>query len=121
MSQQKIAKHNCRNCGACCGPLLLTKAESKQIKRFVDRKMDKPTKLRLREQLKTKDELTCQFRDLEKKNCAIYEVRPQICTLFGIIKPPENVKGCIYGNTHNLDMKEFIDFTEKRHFIERYI
>jgi Fe-S-cluster containining protein len=83
--------------------------------------MDKPTKLRLREQLKRKDGLFCQFRDIEKRNCVIYEVRPLICQIFGIVKPPLNVKGCIYGNTHNLEIKEFVDFKEQRHLIEQYI
>jgi Fe-S-cluster containining protein len=117
----QIPKHKCRNCGACCGPLLITNREAKNIKRFVDRKMDKETKIRLRQQLKIKNEINCQFRDIEKKKCSIYKIRPLICRVFGTVRPPRNVKGCAYGNSHNLDIKDFIDFGEKRFFIEKYI
>lgn len=112
----KIPAHiNCNNCGDCCGPIMVTRDEKAKIKNFVD-KMDKEVKARLKEQLKTKDRLTCQFRDIEKKNCAIYPIRPIICRIFGVAKGMY----CSNGNTASIEFRDMI-MKRKAEFIPNFL
>lgn len=41
-----------------------------------------------RERLKNqkRDRLTCPLRDIEKKRCSVYSVRPKICELYGYVE-----------------------------------
>lgn len=94
----KIPEHtNCRNCGLCCGPLIVTKKEIKSISIYIKNNLSRKFILKIKKQ--KKDNMTCQFRDIKEKNCIIYPARPEICKLFGIIKRLE----CPFGNSANLD------------------
>ena len=108
-NRKKIPVHTrCKNCGKCCGPILVTKNELKEIKNYVMR-MNSEYRRELKEQIKTKDPLACQFRDEKNKRCAIYPVRPVICRLMGVtygMKCPE-------GNTCEIDGRECLDFNEE--------
>lgn len=75
----------CISCGNCCTALLpVTKKELKIIKRYAKRKHIKPVNHE-----NVNFDLTCPFRDDEKKVCMIYEVRPFICRTF-ICNKPQN-------------------------------
>ena len=78
---------NCISCGNCCTALLpMTKAELKTIERFVKRKH-----LQLKKHPRVNFDLTCPFRDNEKRICMIYEIRPQICRDFKCDKPQKKI------------------------------
>lgn len=78
---------NCISCGNCCTALLpMTKAELKTIERFVKRKH-----LQLEKHPRVNFDLTCPFRDNEKRICMIYEIRPQICRDFKCDKPQKKI------------------------------
>lgn len=70
---------NCSRCGDCCTPFLpTTKNEIKTIREYLKRHPN------IMEQVEnTPQQITmCCFYDREKKECMIYEVRPQICRSF---------------------------------------
>lgn len=70
---------SCSNCGSCCtGILPLTQGEIKRIKRYVSVKKIKEQ----RHNALIGYDATCPFRDEEKRECLIYEVRPEICRRF---------------------------------------
>lgn len=89
-----IPKHNCQNCGSCCGPVPITVQEQKTIQAYVDK--NKPS---INKQY---DFLDCKFR--VNHACSIYSVRPIVCRLFGVTKG----LACPYGNTHEIDGAPFI-------------
>lgn len=70
----------CSNCGECCGPVNLNELELSRIKKALSR-MPKAKIERLKNQ--KRDAMTCIFRDMEKDECSIYNVRPEICKMFG--------------------------------------
>lgn len=110
-----IPKHNCRNCGDCCGPLMVTKKELSEIKKHVDRNISKKEKNRLKKQ--KRDPLTCQFRDLENKNCAIYPARPEVCKLFGVV----DRLPCPYGNSASIPDTMIATTLDEEHFFLKEI
>ena len=95
-----IPKHNCRNCGECCGLIPATPYELTQIKEYLHKHEDIRAKA-----VKQSGEATCPFRDRENKRCLIYPVRPVICGLFGVAKQLR----CPYGNSGEIDADRFID------------
>jgi Fe-S-cluster containining protein len=73
----------CINCGNCCTALLpITKEELKTIQRFVKRKH-----LQIEKHTVADVDLTCPFRNEEKRICMIYNIGPQICRDFKCDKP----------------------------------
>lgn len=77
----------CISCGNCCTALLpMTKTELKTIQRFAKRKH-----LQIEKHSGADFDLTCPFRDNEKKICMVYEVRPQICRDFKCDKPQKKI------------------------------
>jgi hypothetical protein len=90
-----ITEHKCQNCGRCCGPLMVTHSEIKDIKEFYAT-LDSRTKNRIRNQ--KMGPITCQFRDVKNKSCVIYPVRPEVCRLFGLSKKLQ----CPFGNSADL-------------------
>ena len=79
----------CVSCGNCCTAILpVTKEEIKAIKRYVKRKHIKPVV----HPGKADIDLTCPFRNDEKKICNIYEVRPTICRDFKCDKPQKMIE-----------------------------
>lgn len=71
---------NCTNCGDCCGPVPVTGQELKRIREKI-KKMPLATMYRLKSQ--NKSPFDCILRDAEKNECSIYDVRPDICRMFG--------------------------------------
>lgn len=74
-----MSKENfvCKNCGECCGPVLITREERNAIRIFLLKHPE------IAEYAKSKEfSLHCVFRDNEKKRCLIYDVRPSICKLY---------------------------------------
>lgn len=98
-----IPEHkNCKNCGECCGLIPATMAEVFEIKKF----LKENKKLRGKIRNKKTALLDCPFRNEEEKKCDIYEVRPMICRLFGVIK--SDFMKCPHGNTHEIDGNKFL-------------
>ena len=64
----------------CCGPVPISKNRASRIQSFVDEMPDHHRDRLYRQKRKILD---CGFLDLETGVCAIYEMRPQICRLFG--------------------------------------
>lgn len=77
----------CTCCGECCTALLpMTKGELKTIQRYVKRKH-----IRIEKHDGCGLDLTCPFRDNERKICTVYEVRPTICRDFKCNKPQKKI------------------------------
>ena len=78
----------CTSCGNCCTALLpMTKEELKTIQRFVKRKH-----LQIEKHEGADFDLTCPFRNEEKKICMIYPIRPHICRDFKCDKPQKKIE-----------------------------
>ncbi|NLT15400.1 MAG: YkgJ family cysteine cluster protein [Clostridiales bacterium] len=90
---------NCQNCGACCGVILCSKAELREIRKYVKAT---PGLAKIANS-HNKNPLTCQFRDNDDKKCLIYPVRPLICRLFGVTRGMT----CAHGNTMEIDGAPF--------------
>lgn len=77
----------CISCGNCCTALLpMTKEELKTIQRFVKRKH-----LQIEKHTGADLDLTCPFRNEEKRICMVYNIRPQICRDFKCDKPQKKI------------------------------
>ena len=94
-----IPKHNCRNCGECCGPVPINEKEYKEIKAFINKNKPKYNK--------EHGFLECKFRVDNK--CSIYEVRPTVCRLMGVTKGMT----CNFGNSKELNGLKFMDMESK--------
>lgn len=70
----------CQNCGECCGPIPVSRKELDRIRATINR-MSREEKERLKNQKRGR--LTCPLRDIERRRCAVYEVRPQVCRMQG--------------------------------------
>jgi len=70
----------CRNCGECCGPVPFTKYDQARITKYL---IGLGLKYLEKLQKQKREPLTCQYRDVEAKKCAIYPVRPEICRMQG--------------------------------------
>ena len=79
MTTQTIA-FQCRNCGQCCGPVPFTPEDKDRIKNYL-MQADIDELARMAKQKRPLP--TCQFRDIEKKDCFIHPVRPEICKMQG--------------------------------------
>lgn len=72
----------CSQCGGCCSNLLpMSQKEVDAIHRHIKRHNIKECRHLLPTVAKSYD-MTCPFRDNDKKVCRIYEVRPEICKQF---------------------------------------
>lgn len=74
----------CQGCkGLCCGPLPITEKEYRRIHKKV-----KSMPRKIREALENQPRFfgTCMFYDLDKDQCGIHSVRPEICRDFGYHK-----------------------------------
>lgn len=110
-----IPEHNCRNCGYCCGPFMVTKKELDTIKKYLTKNITAKHRTQLKKQ--KRDKLACQFRDLKNKNCAIYPVRPEVCRLFGIV----NRLSCPYGNSASIPDAIVATTMDEEHFFLKEI
>lgn len=73
----------CVNCGDCCGPVPISNTDWDKIL-VASNKMSVQELKRLSTQ--KRHIMTCIFRDMDFKKCAIYEHRPLICKLQGTQK-----------------------------------
>lgn len=71
----------CRNCGDCCGPVPFSELDKIMIKKHLAKMGEQECK-RLEGQ--KKPPLVCKYRDMDKNNCFIWPVRPEICRMFGL-------------------------------------
>lgn len=90
-----IPSHNCKNCGACCGPVPISMKEFHEIVAYVKKHKPKYNK--------NNDNLTCKFR--VDGRCSIYSVRPILCRLFGVT----HGLNCINGNQFNINGRKYLD------------
>lgn len=74
---------DCKKCVACCGPVPVSAMEMKDIQKELKTKKQKEIK-RLKKQKRT--ELQCMFVDTDKKQCSIYNARPNICKQYGYVE-----------------------------------
>lgn len=87
----------CSNCGDCCGPVPVNALELRRIKKKLSR-MPKDKLERLKNQ--KRPPMTCMFRDIENNECGIYNMRPEICKMFGFyegMKCPRNPEHATIG------------------------
>lgn len=99
----------CSQCGGCCSDLLpVSSKEIKEIRRYVKKHHIKECIHRL-PVTETTFDLTCPFRDDEKKICTIYAVRPAICRDFQCDKPRNKIelnKQMYHGRYAAVSMRE---------------
>lgn len=77
--EDKTILGRCSNCGECCTNFIpMTKDEIKQIHSY----LGKHPEVTEQRHEGAEFDLTCPFRDENKKRCLIYEVRPAICRSF---------------------------------------
>ena len=82
----------CSSCGNCCSDYLpMSEKECKRIRDYVKRKHIQECVHRPPTMTPVKD-MTCPFRDNEKRICTIYEVRPAICRDFRCDKPRKQIE-----------------------------
>lgn len=75
---RKIPEIECKMCGKCCGPHFWFYAEYLVIKDYLQKRG-------LKERFAKSLFDLCPYLD-ENKKCIIYEVRPTICRLFGVVE-----------------------------------
>jgi len=84
----KLPTIECKGlCHGCCGPIAMTRLEWKRIKSTVG-KSDKEIG-----PLKGEQGLTCPLLSDDHK-CLVYQVRPLICRLWGLVKEMKCPHGC---------------------------
>ncbi len=74
----------CRGCGACCGPVPFPRELWAKISGRVVHPVSAITPFVRETLLVTGETLDCVFLTPDKR-CAIYEDRPEVCRLFGMI------------------------------------
>lgn len=90
------ADGKCSCCGECCSNLLpLSEHEIKRIHKYIEKRHIKAHKRNL--PLAEAIDMTCPFRNEEKRICEIYEIRPLICKLFKCDKEPNKEEGILLG------------------------
>lgn len=72
-----------RLCQECCGPVLMSKAEAAAITAATGTLPGVDASL------------TCTLLDAASGRCAIYEHRPMICRLWGMVKKMKCPHGCV--------------------------
>ena len=83
MPAQTIA-FQCKNCGQCCGPVPFSRYDKALIINYLINNLGIDYLEKLKSQ--KREPLTCEYRDIEAKKCAIYPVRPEICRMQGTMK-----------------------------------
>lgn len=77
----KLNPFPCFECnGGCCGPVAINQNEFNQLIKVVQ-SMSNEERKRLMRQKRPSER--CIFYDMEKRNCSVYEARPEVCKMFG--------------------------------------
>ncbi|OUQ85633.1 zinc/iron-chelating domain-containing protein [Brevibacillus brevis] len=95
----------CQGCkGLCCGPVPITEKEFKMVHKKL-----KALPNKLRDDLKNQPRMfgTCIFYDMQKDQCGIHSVRPEVCRAFGYHKD------LVCFRKPELATKEALTFKEK--------
>ena len=71
-------------CFDCCGPVIISRLEYLRCIKASGRTTE-DVRRQMQNNLKQKI-YTCPLLDAETKKCTVYEVRPAICRLFGVVK-----------------------------------
>jgi len=79
-----VPNFNCDRCGQCCGPIHWGLSEDIIIREFL--KENKREYIKWNEDDYINNELRCPYYNREKNICTIYQVRPLICRLQGVVK-----------------------------------
>jgi hypothetical protein len=91
-----IPEHTgCKNCGECCGVI---PASTKEIREIAEYLQFHPEARK--HAVAHANQITCPFRDEQKKKCLVYPVRPIICRMFGVCEGPMQ---CPNGNSAQID------------------
>lgn len=72
------------NCGECCGIIPFEKELAKETENLAQVKPTKVIEIEGKIYVITKDML-CVYLNRKTKRCAIYERRPEICRIYGLI------------------------------------
>jgi len=79
---KQLPKINCKGlCSESCGPIAASEFEVKRLE------------IAANHPLSVDDELTCSM--LKDKRCSVYEHRPMVCRLFGLVKKMICEHGCV--------------------------
>lgn len=75
----QIPQSTCEpNCGKCCGPIMPSLAEIRNVKDWCQQR-----RVEYKDFLSITEEGSCPYLSLEKK-CLIYPIRPFLCRLVGV-------------------------------------
>lgn len=91
----KLPKIKCqKKCTQACGPILMSTAEKKIIVKRVGKDPFADIKMPMDEESYVKN-FTCLSCPLLKDGeCTVYDIRPAVCRLFGLVKKMECPHGC---------------------------
>ena len=81
MTTVQTIAFQCRNCGQCCGPVPFSRYDKAIIINYLINNLGIDYLEKLKSQ--KREPLTCEYRDIEAKKCAIYPVRTEICRMQG--------------------------------------
>lgn len=82
---RRLPKFKCKEgCYDCCGPVILSRLEYERCIQASGRTAE-DVKKQMQDNL-ANGIYACPLLDNETKKCSVYEVRPAICRLFGVVK-----------------------------------
>lgn len=68
----------CKNCGRCCGPVIINRKEREQIKKF----LAKHPEVAKYAKDKPFSPMDCIFRNDQECKCMVYGARPKVCRIY---------------------------------------
>ncbi len=116
----KIPKINCHHCHFCCGPIVWFEPEKIVIEDYMRKNKIKKVVWTLDEF--KKNDMKCPY--LFNDRCVIYDVRPIICRLFGVIQELkcelcDDVK-LLTNNELDSIKKEFLDLIKETNGLDMF-
>lgn len=86
-----------KKCHTSCGPILMSEVERERIKQKIGRDpfLQSFDEFLHRLMQKDRDCMTCPLLKKDTNLCTIYDIRPLICRLFGLVKKLRCPHGCI--------------------------
>lgn len=123
----RLPRINCKKkCHESCGPIVMSEVEMDLISErlgynpFGDAQIQEINKKA--KEGKTKNEcLTCPLLD-NSKMCTIYDIRPMICRIFGLVKKLRCPHGCVPAKWLNdRQAKHFLDLADSIKSKDEYL